>query len=77
MSSYGHFLVPKHEILGPKIVNIGCFGPKPYLKTSNPRSFLDQNYRWVEIIKGDKGVENFTWGSAMVTKIVREKNLKR
>ena len=71
MSSYGHILVPKHESLGPKIANLGCFGPKPYLKTPNARKFLDQNDCWVEIIKGEKGVENLSWGLAMVTKIVK------
>ena len=71
MSSYGHILVPKREILVPKIANLGCFGPKPYLKTPNARKFLDQNDRWVEIIKGEKRVENLRCGAAMVTKIVK------
>ena len=43
MSSYGHILVPKHESLGPKIANIDCFGPKPYLKTPDARQFGDQH----------------------------------
>ena len=42
MSSYGNILVPKREIWVPKIANLGCFGPKPYLKTPNARKFLDQ-----------------------------------
>ena len=70
MSSYGHILVPKHEISMPKIANLGCIGPKPCLKTPNARKFLDQNDHWVKIIKGDKRVENFRCGAAMVTKIV-------
>ena len=60
MSSYGHILVPKPEILVPKIANLGCFGPKPYLKMPNARNFLDQNDCWVEIIKGEKGVKNLS-----------------
>ena len=71
MSSYGHILVPKRETLGPKIANLGCFGPKPYLKTPNARKFLDKNDCWVEIIKGEKRVENLRCGAAMVTKIVK------
>ena len=71
MSSYGHILVPKHESLGPRIANLGCFGPKPYLKTPNARTFLNQNHCWVKIIKGEKQVENLRCGAAMVTKIVK------
>ena len=71
MSSYGHILVPKHESLGPKITNLGCFGPKPYLKTPNARKFLDRNHRWVEKIKGEEREKNLSWGLAMVTKIVK------
>jgi hypothetical protein len=71
MSSYGHILVPKRESLGLKIINLGCFGPKPYLKTPNARKFLDQNDRLVKITKGEKRVENLRCGAAMVTKIVK------
>ena len=71
MSSYGHILVPKHDISVPKIANLGCIGPKTYLKTPNARKFLDQKDCWVEIIKRKKRVENFRCGSAMVTKIVK------
>ena len=71
MSSNGRILVPKHESLGPKIANIGCFGLKPYLKSPNARKFLNQNDCWVRIIKGEKRVENLRSGAAMVTKIVK------
>ena len=71
MSSYGHILVPKHEISVPKIANLDCIGPKPYLKTPNARKFLDQNDCWVEIFKGENWVENLRCGAAIVTKIVK------
>ena len=71
MSSYGHILVPKHESLGPKIANLGCFGPKPYLKMPNAHKFWDQNDCWVKIIKGEEGIENLSWGPAMLTKIMK------
>ena len=71
MSSYGHILVHKHDSLGPIIANLGCFGPKPYLKTPNARKFLDQNDLLVEITKGEQRIENLRCGAAMVTKIVK------
>ena len=77
MSSYGYILVPKREILGPKIANIDCFGPEPYLKTPNAHKFLDQNDRTVKIIKGEKRVESLRCGAAMVTKIVKNINNKK
>ena len=33
---------------------------------------VDQNDCWVEMIKGEKRVENFRYGAAMVTKIVKK-----
>ena len=55
----------------PKIINLGCCGPKPYLKTINKRDFFNQNYCWVDIIKEEKRVENFRCGAAMVIKILK------
>ena len=40
---YELILVPKHEIVVPKIANLGCFNPEPYLKWPNARKFLNQN----------------------------------
>ena len=42
------------------------------------RDFCYQNNYWVEIIEGEPRVENFRWGAAMVTKIVKntKKNYK-
>ena len=71
MSSYGHILVQKCEICVPKISNIGCFGPKPNLKTPNERKFLDQTGCWVKKIKGEKQVDILRCGAAMVIKIVK------
>ena len=62
MSSFGHILVPKREIKVAKVTNLGCFGPKQYLKTPKAEFFFDQNYCWVEMIKEDKLVENLRWG---------------
>ena len=71
MSSYGHILVPKHEISVPKIANLGCFRSKSYLKAPKAQFFFDQNDCWVEIIEGETRVENLRCGAAMVTKIVK------
>ena len=74
MSSYGQILVPKRQSLVPKTANLGWFGPKPYLKTPNACKFLDQNYHWVEIIKGEKRVENLIWGVDLICKTSTNKN---
>ena len=58
MSLFGHFLMPKCEIQVSKITNLGCFGLKPYLKMPKAQFYVDQNYCWVEMIKGEKRVEN-------------------
>ena len=58
MSLYRHILAPKYEILVPKIVNLGYFGPKQYLKTPTAQHFKAKNSHWVEIIKEKKRVEN-------------------
>ena len=68
MNSYGHILVPKRESYVPKVTNLACFGPKPYLKTSKAQFFfIYQNDCLVEIIEAKKRVKNFKWGAVMVT----------
>ena len=65
MSSYGHILVPKHEIKVLKITNLGCYVPKPYLITAKAHIFfLNQNDCWLETIKGEKRVQNLRWERA-------------
>ena len=66
MNSYGHILVPKHEIYVSKIANLGRFGPKPYLKMHKAQ--LKKNDCLVAIIKGDKRVRNMSCGAAIVNK---------
>ena len=77
MSLFGHILVPKSEILVPNIINLGCFGPKPYFKMPKGQFFFDQNDCWGEMIEEEKRVENFRCGATMVTKIVREKKYNK
>ena len=68
MSSFGHILVPKHDLKVPKITNLLCFVPKPYLKTPKVQFFVINMIAGVE---GEKRVENFRRGAAMLIKIVK------
>ena len=68
MSSFGHILGSKHDLKVPKITNLVCFVPKPYLKTPKAQFFVINMIAGVE---GKKRVENFRRGAAMLTKIVK------
>ena len=67
MSSYGHSLMPKSEILVTKISNLG---PKSYLKTPKAKNFLDQKDHLVEKVKEEKWFEDLRCRAAMVIEIV-------
>ena len=55
-----------------KITNLGCFHPKPYLKTPKEKFLFDQNDCWGEIIEGETRVDNLRCGAAVVTKIEKK-----
>ena len=62
---------------GPKSPILDSFVPNHSLKRPKQNLFVDQNEWWVEIIEGEKLVENMRCGTGMVTKIVKkQKHLK-
>ena len=69
MSSYGHSLVPKHK-------NVVLLWSQTIPKNVHCGQIFRSNDCWVEKIQGEKWVESWRCGAAMVTKIVKTKHLK-
>ena len=48
--------MPKRDAQVQKIVNIGFFAPKPYLKGIDPDFLFDRKFCLVDVLKGWKGL---------------------